>query len=128
MFALSTDTSIANLNYWLDEISHVSYTRTHTLHTPHTHYTLHTLSYSNILLAQNAPMKFQVILVATGLDEENSEERLDIAEQFAKERNLRLIKCVPTDPVSAESTFKAIIDTIMSSWEGSHTVVGVCTN
>ena len=99
-----------------------SYPRTHsTSHPPppppptHTHTHTHT---------QNSPVKFQVILVATGYDDESLQVRLDIAEQFAQEKNLKLVKCIVTDPASVESTFSAIIETIMSSWEGSQSVSG----
>ncbi|XP_064395705.1 uncharacterized protein LOC135342776 [Halichondria panicea] len=92
VFTLTKETSFVGLNYWLDEIEN------------------------------NAPVKFQVILVATGYDDESLQVRLDIAEQFAQEKNLKLVKCIVTDPASVESTFSVIIETIMSSWEGSQSV------
>ncbi|XP_064395706.1 ras-related protein Rab-18-like [Halichondria panicea] len=92
VFSLAKETTFVSLNYWLGEIE------------------------------DNAPVKFQVILVATGYDDDSPQVRLDIAEQFAQEKNLKLVKCNVTDPASVESTFSAIIETIMSSWEGSQSV------
>lgn len=71
----------------------------------------------SLTLTQNAPQKFQVILVATDTKSEESALNLEIARQFAKEKQMELHLCDIEEQESVDSTFLALIQMIMSSWE-----------
>ena len=59
-----------------------------------------------------------MVLVATDLTTEDSEVNLDIARQFAREKNLRLVECDVEEGASVEDTFEVIVAKIMDVWDG----------
>ena len=96
-----------------------TYTCTHT-HT-HTHTCTHTHSHTH---TQNAPSRFQVVLVATDTGIEDVEIKLDIARQFAKEKQIPLMECNVEDLTSVEQTFATVVDRIMSTWNDGSSIIG----
>lgn len=66
---------------------------------------------------QNAPEGFQVILVATELDDESADANLQIARHFAMEKDLELLECDIEDKKQVESVFLRLIDRVVTRWE-----------
>ena len=66
---------------------------------------------------QNAPQRFQVILVATDLNAESASVNLEIARQFAAEKRLELVECDVEEQEHVDRTFLKVIDKIMTNWE-----------
>ena len=58
-----------------------------------------------------------MILVATGGGTEEVEVNMEIAQQFAREKDLTLIECSPTDRGKVEETFCTLVEQIMDTWE-----------
>lgn len=87
VFTLSRETSFVGLNYWLEEIKN------------------------------NAPQRFQVMLVATDTKSESASVNLEIARQFALGKQLDLIECDVDEESQVDSTFNTLVDKIMRNWE-----------
>ncbi len=66
---------------------------------------------------QNAPQRFQVVLVATDLAAESAAVNLEIARQFAANKRLELVECEAEDQEKVDRTFLKVIDKIMTNWE-----------
>lgn len=58
-----------------------------------------------------------MILVATGGGSEEVEVNMEIAQQFAREKNLTLIECSPTDQGKVDETFRTLVEQIMDTWD-----------
>lgn len=88
----------------------------------HTRYSVCKL-FCDFYTPQNAPMRFQVVLVATDPSADESEVNIDIARQFAREKQLQLVECDVDKLPHTERTFAAIVEKIMESWDGE-TAIG----
>ena len=73
---------------------------------------------------QNAPQRFQVVLVATDLNAESASVNLEIARQFAIEKRLELVECDVEEQEHVDRTFLKVIDKVMTNWETG--VNGMC--
>ncbi len=56
-------------------------------------------------------------MVATDPQVEEASVNLEIARQFASEKNLEMVVCSLDDQDKVEDTFLQLIDTVMMSWE-----------
>lgn len=92
-FTLKKETSFVSLNYWLEEIKN------------------------------NAPSRFQVVLVATDTGIEDVEVKLEIARQFAKEKQIPLVECNVEDLTSVEQAFDVVVERIMNSWDDGSSMI-----
>lgn len=72
---------------------------------------------SHSILFQNAPERFQVILVATDTNSEESVSNLEIARQFAIEKQLELLVCDIDQQSQVDSTFLTLIRNVMTCWQ-----------
>ncbi len=79
----------------------------------------HTMS--PLLHPQNAPQRFQVVLVATDLKAESASVNLEIARQFAAEKQLELVECDVDEEEQVDKTFLALISRVMRNWEAGDT-------
>ena len=66
---------------------------------------------------QNAPQRFQVLLVATDTTAESAPVNLEIARQFAMEKQLEMMECDVEDVDKVDNTFLKLIDKVMKNWE-----------
>lgn len=71
-----------------------------------------------LCVLQNAPQRFQVILVATDTTAESASVNLEIGKQFAAEKNLELVVCDLDSQEHVDKAFLKLIDKIMINWEG----------
>lgn len=69
------------------------------------------------MLFQNAPQRFQVILVATDIGSEEVTVNFDIASQFAREKGLQLYQCDVENSDQVDLTFTSLVEKIMDSWD-----------
>ena len=59
-----------------------------------------------------------MLLVATDLTAESASINLEIARQFATEKQLELVECCPEDQEKVDDVFLKLIEKIMATWEG----------
>lgn len=84
-FAVEKDPSFLTLSYWLDEIR------------------------------DNAPVNFQVVLVAIESSSEDADFNLEMVRQFAREKQLQLVTCNARDSAKVQEAFQILIEKIMAT-------------
>ena len=98
-----------------------THTHTHPHPPPHTHIPTPPPPHTH---TQNAPSRFQVVLVATDTSVEDVEVKLDIARQFAKEKQIPLVECNVEDLNHVEQAFAVVVERIMNSWDDGSSMIG----
>jgi small GTP-binding protein len=92
-FTTDRDPSFLSLAYWLDEIR------------------------------DNAPVNFQVVLVAVSSGSEDTDFNVEAARQFAREKQLTLMTCEMDDKVKVQQVFQTVVERIMGSLESENMAV-----
>ena len=65
-----------------------------------------------------------MVLVATDTGIEDVEVKLEIARQFAKEKQIPLVECNVEDLTSVEQAFDVVVERIMNSWDDGSSMIG----
>jgi DNA-binding transcriptional regulator of glucitol operon len=69
---------------------------------------------------QNAPVNFQVVLVAVSSGSDDTDFNVEAARQFAREKQLTLMTCEMDDKVKVQQVFQTVVERIMGSLESEN--------
>jgi DNA-binding transcriptional regulator of glucitol operon len=72
---------------------------------------------------QNAPVNFQVVLVAVSSGSDDTDFNVEAARQFAREKQLTLMTCEMDDKVKVQQVFQTVVERIMGSLESENMAV-----
>lgn len=64
---------------------------------------------------QNAPVNFQVVLVAIESNSEDTDFNMEMVRQFAREKQLQLVTCNVRDSAKVQEAFQILIEKIMAT-------------